>query len=167
MGLKTGANNFFLLNSETIARWQIEEEFLQPIVNSPREMRNLHVNSTQLPYQLFMCHELRNALWGTSVFEYIEWVESQGIHQRSRCCTRTQRSDVGTRPTPFLNYPLVIGSTVRTLYSTDGCYATNNFSKKMTHDIIDNRNEKLIALLNTGCVKFLAIKSLSQNSISE
>ena len=129
MGLKTGANNFFLLNGETISTWQIEKEFLRPIINSPKDVRNLRVNSAQLPYQLFMCHETRSALQGTSALLYIEHGESQGIHQRPSCRTRPRWYDVGKRPAPPLNFPLVIGSTVRTVYAPDGCYATNNFSE--------------------------------------
>ena len=129
MGLKTGANNFFLLNKETIATWQIEEEFLRPIINSPRDVRNLSVNSAQLPYQLFMCHESRNALQGSSALPYIEYGESQGIDQRPSCRTRPRWYDVGKRPAPPLNFPLVIGSTVRTIHAPYGCYATNNFSE--------------------------------------
>ncbi len=129
MGLKTGANEFFVIDKETIATWQIEDEFLHPIISSPRDTRHLLVKSEQLPYQLFMCHESKNTLQGTSALAYIEYGESQDIHQRPSCRTRPRWYDVGQRPIPHLNFPLVIGSTVRTLYTTDRCYATNNFAE--------------------------------------
>ncbi|MDE0088078.1 MAG: Eco57I restriction-modification methylase domain-containing protein [Candidatus Poribacteria bacterium] len=161
MGLKTGANNFFLLNRETIATWQIEEEFLRPIINSPRDVRNLRVNSAQLPYQLFMCHESRNALRGTSALLYIEYGESQGIHQRPSCRTRQRWYDVGKRPAPPLNFPLVIGSTVRTVYAPDGCYATNNFSEIHT----SHQSESLVCFFLNSTLFQLMVNVNGRSSL--
>lgn len=129
MGLKTGANDFFLLNSEKMLAWQIEDDFLCPIINSPKEVKHLLVDSEQLPYQLFMCHESKQRLRGTAALRYIESGESQRIEQRPSCRTRPRWYDVGQRPIPHLSFPLVIGSAVRTLYTPDGCYATNNFAE--------------------------------------
>ena len=129
MGLKTGANDFFLLNSEKMSAWQIEDDFLCPIINSPKEVKHLLVDSEQLPYQLFMCHESKQRLRGTAALRYIESGESQRIEQRPSCRTRPRWYDVGQRPIPHLSFPLVIGSAVRTLYTPDGCYATNNFAE--------------------------------------
>ena len=129
MGLKTGANDFFLLNSKKMSAWQIEDDFLCPIISSPKEGKHLLVDPEQLPYQLFMCHESKQRLRGTAALRYIESGESQRVGQRPSCRTRPRWYSVGQRPIPHLNFPLVIGSTVRTLYALNGCYATNNFAE--------------------------------------
>ncbi len=127
MGLKTGANRFFILDSETISAWDIEAEFLRPFIASPKNVNSLRVNPEQLPKQLFMCLKEKSVLSGTSALEYIKWGESQNFHKRPSCRNRSRWYDVGKRPLPYLFFPRRIPSSARTLYSTEGCYALDKF----------------------------------------
>ena len=79
-GVTTGANDFFLLNNETIERWGIELEFRRPIMTSPQESRRIAINPSYLPYQLFICHADKEYMVGTAALEYITWGEAQGYH---------------------------------------------------------------------------------------
>ena len=146
-GFTTGANTFFLLNHRTISRWGIEDEFLHPIINSPKDVRSLKVRSEQFPYQLFMCSSERSSLIGTAALGYITWGERQNFHQRPTCRNRRKWYNIGTRPLPYLNFPRVIGSTVRTIYASDGCYAMDNFAE--IHLPIDLRLPLCISLNST------------------
>ena len=94
-GFTTGANEFFYLNAEQIQAWGIEDEFLKPVIKSPRECKSIRVDPRQLQFKLFMCHADRVSLVGTSALEYIEWGESQGYHQRPSCRGRARWWDLG------------------------------------------------------------------------
>ena len=83
-GIKTGANEFFYLNDEQIHQWGIEDEFLKPVIKSPRECKSIRVDPSQLQFKLFMCHADKAALAGTAALEYIKWGESQRISSETQ-----------------------------------------------------------------------------------
>jgi hypothetical protein len=105
-GIKTGANDFFILSREEADKWGIEEEFLVPILKSPRECKTIQVDPTILPNLLFYCHKEKEELEGTNALKYIEWGEQSEISNGQETCsfqlrpsTRGRRRwwDVGER----------------------------------------------------------------------
>ena len=78
-GLTTGANDFFYLDPEKIARWGIESRFRKPIITSPKESRSIIVDTSALPNQVFVCGEEKEELTGTGALAYIKWGERQGF----------------------------------------------------------------------------------------
>ena len=100
-GIKTGANEFFYLDDQRIQEWGIEEQFLKPVIKSPRECRSILIDPSQLKFKLFMCGADRAALVGTAALEYIEWGESEGFDQRPSCRARARWWDLGERFEPF------------------------------------------------------------------
>jgi methylase of polypeptide subunit release factors len=94
-GVKTGANDFFHLQSLNIismtkdyvriksrARYEgsIEKEFLIPLIKSPTEAYGFLVQGSFSPsYWLFYCHHNREQLKGSRALEYIEWAESEPV----------------------------------------------------------------------------------------
>ncbi len=110
-GITTGANDFFYLSEEDQAKWQIEEEFLRPVIKSPRECRSIVVKPEDLKYKLFYCHKDKSELRGTNAHEYIgwgetdtEWLDDDGNpnppHKRPSCRGRRNWYDVGKRRIP-------------------------------------------------------------------
>jgi len=99
-GIKTGANEFFYLDEAKAKQWHIEEEFLQPVIKSPRECRTILIDPNTLKFRLFMCHKTKKELKGTFALKYIEWGESQGFDQRPSCRGRARWWDVGEQQ-PF------------------------------------------------------------------
>ena len=89
-GIKTGANKFFYLDANAVQRWGIEEEFLKPVIKSPRECKSILIDPSQLKFKLFMCGKDREDLDGTAALEYIEWGESQGFDERPSCSGRAR-----------------------------------------------------------------------------
>ncbi len=126
-GVTTGANDFFLLNDETIERWGIDDEFLQPVMTSPRESSSISIDAVQLPKKLFMCHEDKDDLVGTAALDYILWGESEGYNLRRSVSGRRLWYDLGKRKTASLAMNYVIGSTARTFYVPTGSHFTNVF----------------------------------------
>jgi len=94
-GIKTGANEFFYLTEEQAKAWGIEEEYLKPVVKSPRELQSIIVDPAKLKYRLLMVHEDKRALKGKRVLKYINWGESQGYHKRPTCASRERWWDLG------------------------------------------------------------------------
>jgi hypothetical protein len=107
-GIKTGANEFFylepiekssngLLYVKNSAGWEgfIEEEFLKPVIKSPRELKTILVREEVLKYKVFMCHKSKEQLKGTFSLKYIEWGEKQGYHKRPTCALRPRWWDLG------------------------------------------------------------------------
>ena len=78
-GITTGANDFFYLDKETQDKWQIEEEFLQPIIKSSRECKNIFVDANNLKYKAFICNKPKIEIQNTNALKYIEWGERNEV----------------------------------------------------------------------------------------
>ena len=89
-GFTTGANEFFYLDEAKIREWGIEEEFLKPVIKSPRECKRILIDPKDLKYKIFMCHKEKKDLKDTAALEYIKWGESRGFHARPSCAGRAR-----------------------------------------------------------------------------
>jgi hypothetical protein len=97
-GFTTGANDFFYLEPtgkpapegfvhvRNGAGWEglIEEEFLKPVIKSPREIKTIIIRPEDLRYRIFMCHKSKKDLKGTHALEYIKWGEKQKTKGRQK-----------------------------------------------------------------------------------
>jgi len=128
-GIKTGANEFFYLDEQKAMQWGIEEEFLRPVIKSPRECRSILIDPAALKSKLFMCHKSKAELHGTHALAYIEWGEMQSFRHNPSVAHRARWWDLGERRTPLLGFNYLIDSTARTLYTPDGCYFSDNFQE--------------------------------------
>lgn len=82
-GIKTGCNEFFYLTKQQAEKWGIEEEFLKPVIKSPRESKGVVINPDELQFQIFICNKTKKELKGTNALKYIEWGEKENYHKRS------------------------------------------------------------------------------------
>jgi hypothetical protein len=89
-GIKTGANEFFYVDDQKVTQWQIEEEFLQPIIKSPTDCTSIFVQANALRTRLFLCQKTQAELKGTAALEYIRWGESQGFDTNASVRGRTR-----------------------------------------------------------------------------
>ena len=72
-GIITGANKFFFVDAYRINEWGIEDEYLAPVMTTPRESRSIAVNPEKLPYRVLMCHGSQSELVTTNALNYIKW----------------------------------------------------------------------------------------------
>ena len=79
-GIKPGAVKFFYLTLEKAEEWEIEEEFLRPIITSSQDQQSFTIKADKL---LFYCSENIKDLRGTGARRYIEWGEREGFHRGS------------------------------------------------------------------------------------
>ena len=78
-GIKTGANEFFYLDEEAQKKWNIEKEFLKPVIKGPRECSSIIINPEQLKFRIFLCHKSKSELKNTAALKYIEYGEKNKI----------------------------------------------------------------------------------------
>jgi type I restriction-modification system DNA methylase subunit len=79
-GQRTGRNEFFYLDGSRVSYWQIEKEFLLPVLKSTKQHRCPIVEGADLAKKLFFCaktkEELRRAK-KLQALKYIAWGENQ------------------------------------------------------------------------------------------
>lgn len=80
-GITTGVNDFFYFTDTKAKEWGIEEEFLKPVIKSPRECKSILVDPKNLKYNIFICNKSKEELKGTNALKYIEWGEKQKTKQ--------------------------------------------------------------------------------------
>ncbi|MDG6995818.1 MAG: N-6 DNA methylase [Nitrososphaerota archaeon] len=74
-GLKTGYNDYFILEQNDLKEWKIEGKFLAPCVSSPKNLDSLVINKSDLFEYFFMAHGSKAQLKGTNALRYIEFGE--------------------------------------------------------------------------------------------
>lgn len=79
-GYTTGINEFFYLTEERIREFGIEEEFLKPVLKSPKEFEGVLIDPAKLTTKVFLCQKSKEELrreGKTGALKYIEWGEKQ------------------------------------------------------------------------------------------
>ena len=79
-GFTTGINEFFYLKDDEIKHWGIEEEFLKPVLKSPKEFEGILIDPAKLTTKVFLCKKTKEDLrreGKTRALKYIEWGEKQ------------------------------------------------------------------------------------------
>lgn len=97
-GQTTGANEFFYVSQERAAEWQIESEYLRPLLKSPKKLESLTIGVGELPLQVLTVSQPRSTLAGTGALRYIEWGEEQGFQRRSTCARRPRWYALAPQP---------------------------------------------------------------------
>lgn len=82
LGLNSGRNSFFYLTDDEIDEHGIEEQYLTPLLKSPKEIDRYSVAMDDLEYHVLDVQQDRSELAGTAVLEYIERGEAEGYHER-------------------------------------------------------------------------------------
>lgn len=79
-GSKTRINEFFHVTPETAKQFGIEDEYLWPLIKSPKDTNTIKVDPNDLTLRIFVCRrskaELRK-LRHKGALKYIEWGEQQ------------------------------------------------------------------------------------------
>jgi len=79
-GSKTRINEFFHVSTEMAAKFGIEEEYLLPLIKSPKETNKITVDPDDLKLRIFVCRRSKEELKNFShhgALKYIEWGETQ------------------------------------------------------------------------------------------
>lgn len=152
-GIKTGANEFFYLDKNAQEHWQIEPEFLQPVIKSPRECRSIIIKPENLSFKLFFCHQDKEELRGTNALHYINhgendsaWIDESGKpnppYSRPSCRGRRNWYDVGNKRKPFAIIPCSYQETFLVYKNSDV------FADKRLYEL-DTNSQYVLPYLNS------------------
>lgn len=169
-GYTTGANDFFYLDKEKIKSWSIEEEYLKPVVTSPRQV-GYEIRDEDITQWVLMVHETKEELAkkNANVLNYIEWGENvetkikggirggtivKGYHNLSTVKSRKIWYDLGERdPAPILRSRRIWE---RCIYALNSVGAQANDSFYEIRPKIKKNALVLAGILNSTVIAFLS-----------
>ena len=76
---KIGAERFFILTKEKAREWEIEPEFLRPVLQSPKQGTGIKINKNRINKFMLVVNARKSKLRGKNVLKYIEWGERTKI----------------------------------------------------------------------------------------
>lgn len=125
-GITTGANRFFFLNEETKASYNISEEFVSPIVDSPRSLKGYIIGDLPL-YVLAIPKNISQEALPEGVRRYIDEGEKKEFHRRRMIQARKPWYSLPlTQPAPILAAKMMDKTPVFYL-NPSGFFANNVF----------------------------------------
>ena len=146
-------------NKKDDSYWLIEEEFLKPVIKSPRECKSILIKKEDLKYKVFMCHKSKEELKGTKALDYIKWGEKQGYHKRPTCASRERWWDLGERNPAFINCNYLINEIMR--FYIGKIFVSDDFQSIY---VKDKDLEKLVALILNSSLIMLFSNMLGRSS---
>lgn len=131
--------------------WLIEEEFLEPILTSPKDVDTYVVGAKKVPNKFVLTHETKKSLRDDFpyLFSYIKHGERQKIHQRSTCSSRKIWYDLGEHKIPDMSFSYMINDFGKTYLGK--VYAIDNFQSVYT----SNKNKKTVFYLLNSTICWL------------
>ena len=152
-GIKTGVNEFFYLTEEKIKRLKIEEEFLQPVIFTLKEINGYSVQKDKLKYHVLICNKQKDKLKGKNILKYINWGEKNNLHKRPTCASRQPWYSLGEGwPYAPLIFPAKVGERMPVILNK------GIFEDKKLYGIIPNNKENiqlLGAILNSTYTRMM------------
>ncbi|MBD3189655.1 MAG: N-6 DNA methylase [Candidatus Heimdallarchaeota archaeon] len=85
--IKTGINDFFYLTKEDIEKFDIEPEFLYPVLKSPKKITRINISKQGRQTFLFLCKLTKKQLLSQNkkgALAYINWGEQQTTTSRQQ-----------------------------------------------------------------------------------
>jgi len=158
-GIKTGANEFFYLTKQKIQEWGIEDEFLKPVIKSPKDCKSILIKNEELDLKIFYCNKTKKELKGTKALKYIEWGEKQeikikqggdegksiiGFHNISTVKSRNNWFSLGNRKIPDFIVPAGFGSIYR-FFKNNGVLA----DKRLYEGYSEINTDLMVNLINS------------------
>jgi methylase of polypeptide subunit release factors len=173
-GYTTGADEFFYIPKSN--PYNIEKEFLKPVIKSPRECQSILINPDELKYWLFMCPYEKKEIKGTNALKYIEMGETVkkyikqgkdkgkyiiGINNVSTVKGRKNWFDLGVRELPELITPSSFNDTFK-VYLNNGVLANKRLYEIHYQGLVD-----IIALILNSTLFFFYLELISSSSLGE
>jgi len=163
-GIKTGVNDFFYLTDEQITKWKIEQEFLKPVIKSPRECKSISVNPKDLKYKIFICNKSKEDLKGTNALKYIEWGENNGFSQNPSVSSRKYWWSIGKVKKPIIFYPMI--NNVRLIFfKNSNVFNDANLVSIYSKKEVDHLIVSLNSTYNMMNLELLGIANLGEGAI--
>lgn len=102
-GIKTGANEFFILDKEKRDVWGIKDGYLKPVINSLRDIKYIEFGQEDISKYVLMVHDDKDKLADENIVKYIEFGEEKEYPKRPSIRGRKRWYDLGEKtPAPIL-----------------------------------------------------------------
>lgn len=156
--------------------YNIEKEFLKPVIKSPRECKSILINPDELGLRLFVCPYEKHEIKGTNALKYIEMGESAkkyikqgkdqgkyiiGIQNVSSVQGRKNWYDLGIRELPGLITPSSFGDNFK-VYLNNGVLAN-----KRLYEIHYKDDLNRLALILNSSLFFFFLELYSSTCLGE
>lgn len=150
-------------NTKTGDYWLIEEEFLKPVIESPRELKALLVKKEDVLFKVLMCHKSKKELINTKTIEYINWGERKKFNKRPTCESRKYWWGLNEISSPIISKRFV---------DIQFCYFYNKSEMFVgdTFFVIDSKDKKYnieILLFLNSIVGALMTEIIGRKSMGE
>jgi len=167
-GFTTGANVFFYLDRDKVNHWGIEEEYLFPIITSPRQAKACVIENKDINQYVLLIHEPKEALVNTNVLAYIEHGENVslvikrgkhkgqtiiGYHNVPMIRSRKLWYDLGTRKVAPLLFPCKIRKRCFFIWNKANAFVDKSFYE--IHPAKETMSLILAGLLNSTLTMLL------------
>ena len=139
-GFTTGINEFFYLMEDKIKHWGIEEEFLKPVIKSPKESDGIELDRKDLKFYAFLCHKDKSELKGANALKYIRWGETQKTDKGKpwpdvqSVSGRGNWYELPKRSPGLLLLPMVTGDSLRCILNTCKAQVDHNLFEVISDD---------------------------------
>jgi hypothetical protein len=162
-GIKTGANEFFYIEEETVKKFELESHFLIPIIKSPRECIEYLTSKSKTKWFLFKCDEPKNKIEGTNALKYILEGEKAEIHKKASCASRNLWYSVPSQKTPDFVFPLINNDSPKTIINDAKMFFDANLNcGYFNKDIKPQSFQSTITMLSW---ELLGMKNLGEGAI--
>ncbi|MDB5228276.1 MAG: Methylase [Bacteroidota bacterium] len=132
------AENLRVVKNEYNELWLIENEFLKPILTSPKDVNKYEPSSKDIKYNLLLFHQKESELKKTYAWQYIISGRKKQFHLRETLAVRLHWYDVKERNMPALSFSYMINDFGKTFYGN--FYANDNFQTVYVNSKNDEKN---------------------------
>jgi len=168
-GVKTGANQFFILDKDQIKLWGIEKEYLRPILTSIRELTSIELKPEDVKNRLLWVHGNKEEIRNENVLKYIKHGEEmeiatkrgtriaresiKGVQNLRTCRQRRIWYDLGKYRVPPIIAPYMMWERALFFQNEADAFPINTLHSLYPKD--KENVELLLALLNSTLTAFL------------
>jgi hypothetical protein len=150
-GIKTGANDFFILTKSDIEKYEIEQEFLHPIIKNSNQISTIKLDTNSIEHRLLVCNSTIDQIKHKKVYRYIKtgmlksnWKGSPPS-DRSSCKNRKIWYSIQSREKAIINCNYMINTIMK--FFIGKTFVVDNFQE--VH-INSKYAERLLIILSSS-----------------
>lgn len=166
-GSLTGNNEFYYLTDEKIKEWDLEPEFLLPLLKSPSDSNSIIINKNELRMKVFVCRLTKGELLKQdklNTLRYIEWGEKQVFTSGSQAgLTWPHGAEVRNRKPGWYALPEYRGRYAQLFFAQ--AYGDRHIHKYIATPIIADARLYFLSPVNSDIEIIAAIMNSSVTTI--
>ncbi|MEW6049660.1 MAG: N-6 DNA methylase [Candidatus Zixiibacteriota bacterium] len=155
-GYTAGINEFFYVSRETIEHWQIEPQFLKPVIRSPKEVSSIKLATGDVSHKILLCQTDKATLRKMKclgILRYIRWGESRSTKEGKKwpevpsVSGRPLWYNLGVREPGTILLQMITNDRFFAVYNPKHIHVDHNLFEVFPNDSADERG--LLVYLNS------------------